>query len=379
MAAGVSITLENHFDQVTVYSGGHLSVADVVQIGARLGTDAPRLLYAPETSGSIHFGGETGWKQIRQSAYQNSRRLDDLLQLSRLEGTALDSDPWFIYGCQVYALQNLQAQHYRHLITAAYKRQGYSVELIDREPTTLETKRCSLQKQQTDAANEKEAGRIADAEELSEDLSPEASAVARKKDQICNRFNINPSELTAQHVLDIGNAFPALRNRLLYDNATALGLFTHGRLEQLGDAYVLDRARIAGLHLKLHWVKELTTQACAADLLTKTDWFSANDDWVKRLHRLVVEDSCANRYLGSRHSNFNCPIGVVQAILKIFGLKTEPKQQRVDGEIVRFHRITDPLHHFNPENLLKHWEARPELVLGDLEAAGGGTGVTDYP
>ena len=24
MAAGVSITLENHFDQVTVYSGGHL-------------------------------------------------------------------------------------------------------------------------------------------------------------------------------------------------------------------------------------------------------------------------------------------------------------------------------------------------------------------
>ena len=113
-------------------------------------------------------------------------------------------------------------------------------------------------------------------------------------------------------------------------------------------------------------MKELTTQACAADLLTKTDWFSANDDWVKRLHRLVMEDSCAKRYLGSRHTSFNCPIGVVQAILRIFGLRTETKRQRVDGEIVRFHRITDPLHHFNPENLLKHWEARPELVLGDL-------------
>ena len=78
-------------------------------------------------------------------------------------------------------------------------------------------------------------------------------------------------------------------------------------------------------------------------------------------------------------SNFNCPIGVVQAILRIFGLRTAIKRQRVDGEIVRFHRITDPLHHFNPESLLKRWEARPELVLGDLEAAEDGAGVTDYP
>ena len=92
-----------------------------------------------------------------------------------------------------------------------------------------------------------------------------------------------------------------------------------------------------------------------------------------------MEDSCAKRYLGSRHSNFNCPIGVVQAILKIFGLKTETKQKRIGGEVVRIHRITDPLQHFNPENLLKHWEARPELVLGDLGAADDGAGVTDYP
>ena len=297
----------------------------------------------------------------------------------QLDGRALDDDPWFIYGYQVYARQNLQAHHDRHLIAAAYEREGYSVQPIEREATRLERQQCSTQKVQTDAANEREAGHVADASPPSDDQSPEASAVARKKDQICNRFNIDPSELTAQHVLDIGNAFPALRNRLLYDNTTALGLFTHGRLEQLGDAYLLDRVRIAKLHLQLHWIKELTTQACAADLLTKTDWFSANDDWVKRLHRLAVEDSCAKHYLGSRHSNFNCPIGVVQAILWIFGLRTAIKRQRVDGEIVRFHRITDPLHHFNPESLLKRWEAKPELVLGDLEAAEDGAGVTDYP
>ena len=90
---------------------------------------------------------------------------------------------------------------------------------------------------------------------------------------------------------------------------------------------------------------------------------------MKWLHRLVMKDSCAKRYLGSRHSNFDCPMGVVQAILRIFGLRTETKRKRINGEIVRFYRITDPLHHFNPDKLLKHWKARPELVLGNLEAA----------
>ena len=202
---------------------------------------------------------------------------DDLPQLSRRERTVLDDNPWFIDGCQVYARQNLQARHDRHLIAAAYAREGYSVQLVEREATTLERQRCSTQKAQTDAANEREAGRVADASPPSDDQSPEASAAARKKDQICNRFNVVPAELTTQHVLDVGNAFPALRNRLLHDNTTALGLFTHGRLKQLGDAYVLDRVRISKLHLKLHWIKQLTTEACAADLLTSKDCFSAND------------------------------------------------------------------------------------------------------
>ena len=260
MAAGVSINLQNHFDQVTVDSGGHRSVV-------------------------------------------KCRRLDDLPQLSRRGGTVLDDVPgWFIDGCQVYARQNLQARHDRHLIATAYAREGYSVQPIEREATTLERQRCSTQKAQTDAANEREAGRVADASPPSDDQSPEASAAARKKDQICNRFNIVPAELTTQHVLDIGNAFPALRNRLLYDNTTALGLFTHGRLKQLGDAYVLERVRIAKLHLQLHWIKQLTTEACAADLLTSKDWFSANDAWVKLSHRLVMEDSCAKRYPSRRHS-----------------------------------------------------------------------------
>ena len=58
--------------------------------------------------------------------------------------------------------------------------------------------------------------------------------------------------MTAEHVLGVANAFPALRCRLLYNNPTALGLFTHGCLEQMGTAYVLDQARNAELHLQMH-------------------------------------------------------------------------------------------------------------------------------
>ena len=55
----------------------------------------------------------------------------------------------------------------------------------------------------------------------------------------------------------------------------------------------------------------------------------------------------------------------MQAILCIFGFGTETKQKRVGEKVVRLHRITDPLHHFAPAKALNHWEAKPELVLGD--------------
>ena len=86
---------------------------------------------------------------------------------------------------------------------------------------------------------------------------------------------------------------------------------------------------------------------------------------MKRYQRLVMEDSCAKRYPSRRQSSFSCPIGVVQAILCIFGFGKETKQKRVSGKVVRLHRITDPLHHFAITKVLSHWEARPELVLGD--------------
>ena len=161
--------------------------------------------------------------------------------------------PWFIYGCQVYALQNFQARHYRELIARAYELQGYRVKTVDRPPTTAEAKRCTTQAAHTDASNLKEAGLIADAEiSDTEDLSKAGQSKGLHKKRICEVFDIEPDAVTANHVLDKKRAFATLRNHYLLNDETALGFCTHVRLEQLGDAYVLDKARIAQLHLKLH-------------------------------------------------------------------------------------------------------------------------------
>ena len=84
---------------------------------------------------------------------------------------------------------------------------------------------------------------------------------------------------------------------------------------------------------------------------------------MRRWHRLAVEDACDKCYQGSRQSSFDCPNGVMQAILRIGGVGTETKQQQVQ--------------HFKADNLLKQRTARPEVVFGDLEAAEVNAGCTD--
>tara|TARA_B100000524_G_C23547927_1_gene333695 strand:+ start:152 stop:364 length:213 start_codon:yes stop_codon:yes gene_type:complete len=37
------------------------------------------------------------------------------------------------------------------------------------------------------------------------------------------------------------------------------------------------------------------------------------------------------------------------------------------------------LRHFNPNNLLRRWESKPQLVLGDLETADIDAEITAYP
>ena len=86
-----------------------------------------------------------------------------------------------------------------------------------------------------------------------------------------------------------------------------------------------------------------------------------------------MEDPQARRHIGSRFSDFKSPIRTVQAILQVFGLKTESKMGPRSANRLRQHRINDAFAEFNPERVLTRWKAMPELLLRDPSEEAGGT------
>ena len=98
----------------------------------------------------------------------------------------------------------------------------------------------------------------------------------------------------------------------------------------MGVVNFLDRAQGDHLHRRLHWIKELTTESCAADLLTSHRCIGAHDNWLKPLPAWEGRDVCGQGYQGIHHSSVSCHIGAVQAILPIAGFSERIKQKRVE-------------------------------------------------
>jgi len=102
------------------------------------------------------------------------------------------------------------------------------------------------------------------------------------------------------------------------------------------------------------------------DLINRTDWFHNSDAMVQRIHREVLEDPKAKRYIGSKHTNFKSATSTVKAVLDVIGFGTESTTKKIEGRALKVHRITDRFEHFNPDQVLKHWTEHPEVLL-DLD------------
>ena len=98
----------------------------------------------------------------------------------------------------------------------------------------------------------------------------------------------------------------------------------------MGVTYLLDRAQAGHLHRRLLSIKEVSTAACAADLLTSHRCIACQDDCLERLPHVEVQGLCGKGYQGSQHASASCHIGVVQAILPIAGRSDGFKQRRVE-------------------------------------------------
>lgn len=381
---GVDITVRDHFHSVHIFSRGHLSVSDVVQVGGRLRDHVSRLLYVPEKAPTSNFGGQTYWRAIRDQVDADRRLLADIIEVSALAGTVAKQDPLMVYACRVYAQRNLESLHYRQLILDGYKRQGYDITTVDREPTSQEQQQNRRQKEHVTRINDQEAIAIAQAPMPSAD-QVNIPAASRKKAQVVKVFGIDPNDLTAHHIQEADKALRGLRNRFLYTDPMARQFNLSQRLEErasrgdLNQILATDAALVGTAALRLAWLQQLLKSARAEDLFTRTDWFDYRDPMVRRIHRAVLEDPQSKRFIGSRHTSFKDPIGVIQSILSVLGFTTESRQTRIDGRVVRQHRIADPFREFRPDRVLQLWRQQPELLLNPNEEPSGDAGVTDYP
>jgi hypothetical protein len=378
---GVDITVRDHFDAVYVFSRGHLSVSDVIQVGGRLRDDTRRLLFVPSKVPAAGFGGETFWRRIRDNVQQHVRQFANEAAVSALVGTVLADDPGFIYAAKLYALRNQQALHYRQLITEGFERQGYTLETIDREPTPLEKQTTQKQKEHVTRLNDNEAIAIASAPMPSDD-DADISPASRQKAETVRIFGVDPDDLTAFHIQNHDKALRGLRNRFLYADPTAAAMHSLQRIEarapggDLSKVHPFDISILTAAKRRMDWIRDLLVRANATDLLTYADSFSHRDPMVQRIHRAVLEDPAAKEFIGSQHTSFKDAIGVVQSILSVFGLGTQSKLgSRSEGR-VRQYRITDALQPYNPRQVLAHWQQNPEVLLQEPSADAGGA---DYP
>ena len=309
---------------------------------------------------------------------QHAQQFASETQVSALTGTVLSKDPGFIYSAKLYALRNMQSRHYRQLILDGYQRQGYLISTLDREPTAAEKQINQKQKELVEKQNTRDAVQIATAPMPTEGQE-NIPAASRQKAETVRIFGVDPADLTAHHIQNHDKALNALRNRFLYRDPAAASFHRCQRIEQRApggdlskvdhfDAYLLSERTN-----RLGWIHDLLQRADATDLFSRTDWFDHNDPMVQRIHRMVMEDPQARRHIGSRFSDFKSPIRTVQAILQVFGLKTESKMGPRSANRLRQHRINDAFAEFNPERVLTRWKAMPELLLRDPSEEAGGT------
>ena len=129
VAAGLSVTLRDHFAAVMVTAGGTTDPDSVAQAAARVRDGCPRHLYAPERSPGNHLitgSGDTDPTQLlrRLGEHENAT-------VAQLVGAGVDLErgttgPWLPLWARLGAVRNGQRLAYRSTVRALLEREGYA-------------------------------------------------------------------------------------------------------------------------------------------------------------------------------------------------------------------------------------------------------------
>jgi len=129
VAAGLSVTLAEHFGAVFCWAGGTTDPAAVAQAAARVRDGCPRHLYAPTASpgGSLRVGsGATDPAELLRHLQQHeAAAVAQLLAAGGWSPTTNTGGPWLPLWAELAATQNRQRLAFRATVLGLLEREGY--------------------------------------------------------------------------------------------------------------------------------------------------------------------------------------------------------------------------------------------------------------
>lgn len=388
IAAGLSVTLTDHFAAVFGIAGGTTDPAGVVQAMARVRDGCERHLYAPERSpgGSLRVGcGSTDPAALLQRLSEHeAAAVAQLLAAGGWSPTANTAGPWLPCWAQLAATLNGQRLSYRATVLALLEREGYAID---------NAAELTTQQQATAGRIGEQLACIAAAAEMSADLEVLAAPVISDREA---------AELTKRRQLSPADRAKLQRHRI----ATAWGLGATAPTPELleADRDGLNRRMRFGWMVRSSDARQLAARAdlvtakalapdgtawspdlcrelegprlAAADALglpqwleraERGEWFSADDA------QLLQLQATATAHAGSMAQALGISPAkrattTLRQLLALAGFRLESKRQRSGGSRLasapyRYRITREPLPvGADPFALVAAWEAQLQAL-----------------
>jgi hypothetical protein len=309
VAAGLSVTVRNHFDAVMVIAGGTTDANAVAQAAARVRDDVPRYLFAPERTpgAALRIGnGSPDPDQIIRSQGEHAALAGQLLAAGGWSITTPITGPWLPLWASLAAHQNAVRTSYRATVVALLEREGYAVTRPAADPAAaaagkalgLELKEIATEAQACNDAAVIAAQLLTDAEatklERKQHRTPaERAQLARYR--IARRWHLADAPPTTD-LLEADRAGVLEQLQFRWHLSTTEGRQTAARHDLQTAKHLAPSGE--------HWQPDLVAQQHGPRLqvadalglqtwLQRTDTFTADDQQLADLHQRMVHCSRA--------------------------------------------------------------------------------------
>lgn len=383
VAAGLSVTLQSHFQAVMGICGATTDPDSVAQAMARVRDGCPRHLFAPQQSPGAHLrtgSGDTDPTQLLRRLGEHEAATVAQLLAAGVDMQQSTTGPWLPLWAQLGALRNAQRSAYRATVVALLLREGYVV--TDAAALTPDGAAAAQAAGDALKAIAAETQAAADAAVIA--AAPLTAAEAAKLTRKRKRTPAESAQL-ARHRVAVAWGLGASDPTPEMLEADRQGRSQRGRfgwvLQDLEARQLVpghDRAVASALapHGK-GWAPDLCRETigpkvAAADAiglaawLDRREWFTATDQQLLALQALAIAHGASMRQVlgvspGERATT------TLRNLLHLAGCRLEAKRSREAGDRAwRYRVVAEPLPDgANHDQLVTAWRDQ-------LNRSGGG-------